>query len=52
VWWNKYTSDRVNCNVTSSSRLTDFGAGATFFDNLVQVEAAANNGNGPTKGMA
>jgi anaerobic selenocysteine-containing dehydrogenase len=38
IWWNKYTSDGVNCNVTTSSRLTDFGAGATFFDNLVEVE--------------
>jgi anaerobic selenocysteine-containing dehydrogenase len=39
VWWNKYTSDGVNCNTTTSSRLTDLGAGATFFDNLVQVSA-------------
>lgn len=38
VWWNRYTSDGVNCNTTTSSRLTDLGAGATFFDNLVQVE--------------
>jgi anaerobic selenocysteine-containing dehydrogenase len=37
VWWNKYTPDGVNCNSTTSSRLTDFGAGATFFDNLVEV---------------
>ena len=42
VWWNKYTPDGVNCNATTSSRLTDFGAGATFFDNLVEV--AAENG--------
>lgn len=39
VWWNKYTPDGVNCNTTTSSRLTDFGAGATFFDNLVEVRA-------------
>ena len=39
IWWNKYTTDGVNCNTTTSSRLTDFGAGATFFDNLVQVSA-------------
>jgi anaerobic selenocysteine-containing dehydrogenase len=38
VWWNKLTTDGVNCNVTSSTRLTDLGAGATFFDNLVEVE--------------
>jgi anaerobic selenocysteine-containing dehydrogenase len=39
VWWNKYTSDGVNCNTTTSTRLTDLGAGATFFDNLVEVAA-------------
>ena len=38
VWWNRYTSDGVNCNTTTSTALTDFGAGATFFDNLVEVE--------------
>jgi anaerobic selenocysteine-containing dehydrogenase len=37
VWWNKYTPDGVNCNTTTSTRLTDLGAGATFFDNLVEV---------------
>ena len=37
VWWNKYTPDGVNCNTTTSTALTDFGAGATFFDNLVEV---------------
>jgi len=38
IWWNKYTLDGVNCNATTSTRLTDLGAGATFFDNLVEVE--------------
>ncbi len=37
IWWNRYTTDRVNCNITTSTRLTDFGAGATFFDNLVEI---------------
>ena len=37
IWWNKYTADRVNCNTTTSTRLTDLGGGATFFDNLVEV---------------
>ncbi len=37
IWWNKYAPDGVNCNSTTSSRLTDLGAGATFFDNLVDV---------------
>jgi anaerobic selenocysteine-containing dehydrogenase len=44
VWWNKYTPDGVNCNTTTSTRLTDLGAGATFFDNLVEVEADQPNG--------
>lgn len=39
VWWNKYTTDGVNCNTTVSTKLTDLGAGATFFDNLVEVTA-------------
>jgi anaerobic selenocysteine-containing dehydrogenase len=37
IWWAKYTTDGVNCNTTTSTRLTDLGAGATFFDNLVEV---------------
>jgi hypothetical protein len=37
VWWNRYTPDGVNCNTTTSTALTDFGGGATFFDNLVDV---------------
>jgi anaerobic selenocysteine-containing dehydrogenase len=37
IWWNKHTKDGVNCNTTTSTRLTDLGAGATFFDNLVEV---------------
>jgi anaerobic selenocysteine-containing dehydrogenase len=44
IWWNKYTADRVNCNVTTSTRLTDLGGGATFFDNLVEVSLAAGAG--------
>ncbi len=38
IWWNKLSPDRVNCNATTSTRLTDLGGGATFFDNLVAVE--------------
>lgn len=38
IWWNKFTADRVNANSTTASRLTDMGGGATFFDNLVEVE--------------
>lgn len=42
IWWNKYASDGANCNATTSSRLSDFGGGATFFDNLVEVGQATN----------
>jgi anaerobic selenocysteine-containing dehydrogenase len=38
--WCRDTIDGVNGNATTSTALTDFGAGATFFDNLVQIEAA------------
>ncbi len=41
VWWNKYTPGGANCNTTTSSALTDLGDGATFFDNLVEVEPVA-----------
>jgi anaerobic selenocysteine-containing dehydrogenase len=37
IWWQQYTRDGKNCNVTTSSRVTDFGGGATFFDNLIEV---------------
>ena len=39
VWWNKVVGGS-NCNATTSSAVTDLGAGGTFFDNLVEVEAA------------
>jgi anaerobic selenocysteine-containing dehydrogenase len=38
TWWSRYTPDHVNCNVTTSTQLTDLGAGATFYDNLVDVK--------------
>ncbi len=37
IWWHKLTNGRGNANLTTSTRLTDFGGGATFFDNLVEV---------------
>lgn len=37
LWWRKYTEDGSNCNATTSTATTDFGGGATFFDNLVEV---------------
>ncbi len=39
VWWPKLSPDGANCNTTTSTALTDFGGGATFFDNLVEMEA-------------
>ncbi len=39
TWWTKYTADGANCNATTSTALTDLGAGATFYDNLVEVAA-------------
>jgi anaerobic selenocysteine-containing dehydrogenase len=38
IWWNKLSPGRRNVNQTSSQALTDIGAGATFYDNLVQIE--------------
>ena len=38
IWWNKFTGDGHNANNTTPTRLTDMGGGATFFDNLVEVE--------------
>jgi anaerobic selenocysteine-containing dehydrogenase len=37
VWWAKLSSDGKNVNATTSQRLTDMGAGPTFYDNLVEV---------------
>ena len=40
VWWGKLTDDGTNANQTTSQALTDIGAGATFYDNLVEVRAS------------
>jgi len=39
IWWSRFSPDGCNANSTTSSRLADFGGGATFFDNLVEVES-------------
>jgi anaerobic selenocysteine-containing dehydrogenase len=39
VWWGKLTEDGTNANQTTSQALTDLGAAATFYDNLVEVRA-------------
>ena len=41
VWWAKLTADRNNANHTTSQALTDIGAGATFYDNQVDVRVTA-----------
>lgn len=38
IWWNKHSLGHRNCNSTTPTRLTDLGGGATFFDNLVEIE--------------
>jgi anaerobic selenocysteine-containing dehydrogenase len=40
VWWNKLVPGGRNANSTTSEALTDIGAGATFYDNLVEVRPA------------
>lgn len=37
-WWSAYSPDGQNSNALTSTALTDMGGGATFFDNLVEVE--------------
>ncbi|WP_042429333.1 molybdopterin-containing oxidoreductase family protein [Comamonas granuli] len=41
VWWRKLGLDGTNVNQLTSQALTDLGAGPTFYDCAVQVEAAA-----------
>jgi anaerobic selenocysteine-containing dehydrogenase len=36
-WWSRFTMDGSNANQTTSQRLTDAGAGATFYSNFVDV---------------
>ena len=39
IWWNKLSPNHTNVNQLVSQELTDIGAGATFFDNLVEVRS-------------
>ncbi len=41
LWWRKLAPDGRNANEVTSQALTDIGAGATFYDCLVQVERVA-----------
>jgi anaerobic selenocysteine-containing dehydrogenase len=38
--WAKLSSDKMNVNVLTSDRLTDFGGGPTFYSTLVEVVRA------------
>jgi anaerobic selenocysteine-containing dehydrogenase len=40
--WGRDVPGGANCNATTGTALTDLGGGATFFDNLVEVERASN----------
>ena len=40
VWWGKLTEDGTNANETTSQAASDIGAGATFYDNAVEVRLA------------
>ncbi len=40
VWWRKLGHGGTNVNEVTSQALTDMGAGPTFYDCAVQVEAA------------
>jgi anaerobic selenocysteine-containing dehydrogenase len=40
VWWRKFGRDGTNANEVTSQALTDIGRAPTFYDCLVQVEAA------------
>jgi anaerobic selenocysteine-containing dehydrogenase len=40
IWWGRFAKDGMNANETTSVALTDMGAGATFYDNLVEVAPA------------
>ncbi|HUI82978.1 MAG TPA: molybdopterin oxidoreductase family protein [Candidatus Binatia bacterium] len=48
--WAKLSQGGVNVNVLTSSRLTDLGAGATFYSTLVEVERAAPAATGKGSG--
>ncbi len=41
VWWRKMGLEGTNVNQLTSQKLTDLGQGPTFYDCLVQVQAAA-----------
>ena len=40
VWWRKFGADGTNVNELTHQGLTDIGRGPSFYDCLVEVEAA------------
>ncbi|MFQ3582415.1 MAG: molybdopterin oxidoreductase family protein [Chloracidobacterium sp.] len=38
IWWAKFSPDGRNVNAVTGQALTDLGAGATFYDALVDIE--------------
>ena len=40
IWWRKLSPDGGNANMLTAQALTDMGRAATFYDTLVEVEAA------------
>ena len=47
VWWPKLAPGGHNVNAVTSQALTDLGRGPTFYDCLVEVEAAPQAGDTP-----
>jgi hypothetical protein len=41
IWWRKFGEDGTNVNQLTHQHLTDLGRAPSFYDCLVQVEAAA-----------
>jgi anaerobic selenocysteine-containing dehydrogenase len=37
LWWGRHSAGGLGVNATTPQRLADFGGGATFFSNLVEV---------------
>ena len=42
VWWLEFAPGKRSVNALTSQRLTDRGKGSTFYDNRVDVRAAAD----------
>ena len=52
VWWKKLARDGKNGNELTHQRLTDIGRAPSFYDCLVEVEAAAEIGAAAALGVA